>query len=228
MIILIHGNDITSSRRKLRELTSREDIEKVFFDGNKIDLNEILVALESVSLLAGQKLIIIENFLTGVKNKEKAKISEYLLKTQSDNQIIFWENKEIEKKALIQYKDIFKIFKFEFPASLFSFLDSLGLAPAQKSLNDFQMLVKDRPAEIIFAMIARQFKLLIQVKDDKAREKLNLPGWQIYKLKRQAQNFTLEKLILNFKKLLVIDYHIKSGKTPYSLVQLLDIYLATL
>ncbi len=96
------------------------------------------------------------------------------------------------------------------------------------SLPLFHDLAKTEPVEVIFVMIVRQLRYLLLTKDKIASQKSGLPPWQVARFERQANYFREEDLIASYRKLLDIDYKIKSGRTPFNLQQLLDIFLVNL
>ncbi|MCJ7741015.1 hypothetical protein MUP32_06935 [Candidatus Microgenomates bacterium] len=228
MIILIHGDDTVTSRNKLKEENDKvPESEIVHFEGSKLQLSDLVNSLEASSLFAEKKLVIVENFLSGGMNKSKQQIFEYLSGQIFLHDLIFWEGKRIEKATIKKYFSKAKEISCLLPSLLFKFLDLLGIERPESLLLLFHNLLKQTEAELVYAMILRQWRNLIVVKDNPTL----LPGfapWQIGKLKSQSRGLSLEEYILSYRKLLAIDYQIKSGQTPYRLEQLLDIFLANL
>ena len=89
-----------------------------------------------------------------------------------------------------------------------------------------QLLGQD--VNFIFAMIIRQWHNLLLVLNLKEDSATGLTSWQISKFKRQASAFTSARLLNSYRKLIAIDYQIKSGLTPFSQKELLDIFLINL
>ena len=54
MITIIHGHDTAESRKKLREMISFEevdkDVEKISLDGKKLELENLVMAAESMEI----------------------------------------------------------------------------------------------------------------------------------------------------------------------------------
>src|SRR3972149_4744502 len=211
MIRLIHGSDTAGSRKKLQDTVNNINGETVYFNGNNLTLSELLLANEAASFFSSAKTIVIENFFKGVKQKEKDLIFDYVRKESGQNLIVFWEDRECSSKD-----------------KLFKFLDDLGKQPAGVMLNYFHSLRKEKEAELIFALIVRQFRLLIMMSDAKIVASGKLAPWQITKFRQQAKNFPADSLMQNYRALLNIDYRLKSGLTPFKVDQLIDIFLVNL
>jgi len=92
----------------------------------------------------------------------------------------------------------------------------------------FHDLIREKSTEVIFAMIVRQWRLLLIASDLGKPGLSKMAPWQIHKILKQARNFTFKKLFISYRQLLSIDIKIKNGKSPYSLEQLLDIFLLSL
>ena len=225
MTILIHGDDLVASRKKLNEEKERfKESEIVHLEGSKLQLSDLVLASEASSLFLRQKLIIVENLLSSGAVKQKPAVIEYLSKDTSLHTIVLWENKKIEKTVIKKYLAHAKVISCELPPLLFKFLDSLGLSTPSAVLTTFHNLIAHTEVELVFAMILRQWRLLLMVKDQEAAVE-GLASWQAGKLKYQGRAFTMDTLINSYRQLLAIDYKIKTGQTPYSLRQLLDFFL---
>ena len=224
--MLIYGSDTAASRKKLQETVANIDGETVYFNGNNLNLAELLLANEAASFFSLNKTIVIENFFKGAKQKEKDLIFDYARKESNQNLIIFWEDREVSGKDKLFKNE--EIFKYDFPKLLFKFLDDLGRQPAKVLLNYFHTLQKEKEAELIFSLIVRQFRLLLMMSDPKVTGNGKLAPWQIAKFRQQARNFPADSLMGNYRALLNIDYRIKSGLTPFKMDQLIDIFLVNL
>lgn len=229
MVTLIHGEDTVAGRKALDDLKNKyPESEKVLLDGSKVSLTDIITATDSLSLFGAEKLIIIENLLSGVFSKEKEIVLSYLLDSKSTAEIVLWEQKEIGKTIINKYFKGAKIIYCHPPAVLFKFLDSIGGAPLNDILSMFHKLKKDQEAEFILSMLIRQWRYLI-IASDLGREGFaGMPSWQAYKFQSQTKYFNLEALISSYRQLLSIDMKAKSGLIPLSVDQQLDIFFASL
>lgn len=229
MMILIHGEDISQSRKKLlEETTDIKDVEIIKLEGMKATKEDVVLSCEAQSILNPQKILIIENLFKGIIGKDRNDIIVYLLNLNEGIDIFFWEDRELEKVKINKYLGKIKSFKFQYPSSLFNFLDSIGADNRNVLILKFHDLLRQIEAELIFYMIIRQWRNLIVVKDLGVSGMQPMPVWQAGKFARQANFFSLESLISNYRQLLAIDFKIKTSSTPYALRQLLDIFLLNL
>lgn len=229
MISIIHGDDTVASRNKLREMIEYAgDREVVYLDGLKLDLNSLILACEASSMLFSQKLVVIEGLFSRMRSKSKDEIITYLNGIKLTPDVILYESKKIEKQTIKKNFPKAEEYAYSYPVNLFKFLDSLGVERGAAVVQSFHNLLKITEGELVFAMIMRLWRNLIIIRDKKNLEPAGLAGWQIGKLRRQSGSFTQAGLIANYRQLLSIDYRIKSGLTPFTLTQLLDIFLINL
>lgn len=227
MITLIHGNDPSGSRSKLKEvIDSASNSEIIKFEGNKTTLSEFLSATESNSIFMTPKTIIIEHFLKGILSKDKEKILEILSK--SDHHILFWEDSELDKRILHKYFIKAKIYTISIPGIIFKFLDSLGMQNSKTLLSQFHEILKEKDALFVHVMLLRQWRLLILAKNLGAQGLSDLSPWQSKKFISQSRYFSNDSLIKSYRQLLQIEYKFKTGLTPLSFAKLLDIFLVTI
>lgn len=229
MKIVIHGVDIVASR-KLLDDQKRESpqAEIIQMEGKQITLTDMVTAVETKSLFGSSRMIIIENLVSGVFNADKEAILNYLSLVATDNTIIIWESSEIPKKYISPFFSTWKVYNLPYPQILFKFLDMIGTTSAGSILSIFHSLITQKDASVIHTMLVRQFRLLIIAKDTGAEGLSDMQSWQIHKFLQQSKYFSRLELTNDYRELLSIEYKVKSGKTPYSLSQLLDIFLLTL
>lgn len=225
MITIIHGDDIVASRKFLNEEKSKTENTKTF-SGSYL-LTDIIQTLEG-SLFEGETSVFIENLLGKKKNTEKEEIISYLSKNASLTNVYIWEDTEIPVKTLQIFKTAQnKIFKL--PKLLFTFVDSLKPETGKNLIVLFHQLLDQTDADFIFAMIIRQFRLLIAISvEDSIDEVKRLSPWQIAKIKKQKLFFTEEQLFLQHNKLFSIDSKLKTGTLSLSLIQAIDFFLSDL
>lgn len=229
MIIIIHGDDIASSRRALQEeIEKQKGNEVIRLDGKKLSLNELIPAFESHSLFAEKKVIVIENFLSGVITKEKQAHLTYLSEFASTFSILLWEDRKIDKLAIKKYLTDAKERAYIFPVLLFRFLDSIGVSNPSSLVKSFHTLLATQETELIFALLLRLVRQLILARDMGRDAFGKLPGWQAEKYLRQAGRWSITELIVIYRQLLTIDVKIKTGQTPFTLTELLDIFFLSL
>ncbi len=228
MITILHGQDALSSRNtllQLRDQAKEKEIQSI--NGEKLTLPELTTILESRSLFSSSRLVIIENLLSSRPSKSRDELILYIARGMYDSDLVLWDDKDVTAAVLKKLPKA-KVQSFKPSLSVFRFVDSIGIATSVVLLEQFHTLLKEEPAEILFVMIVRQFRNLLLLKDPQQGKPSPLPPWQASKLSSQLRVFSQEKLVANYRKLLDIDYKIKSGLTPLSLPQLLDIFLLSL
>lgn len=229
MIIIAHGNDITSSRNFY--ITERQKIvDPQVLEGEKLEYNLFFQTFEGDTLFSSTKNVFIENFFSSKKSnsEEVKKIVEYINKSK-DLSIFFWEPKELTKAQSALIKNAL-VKQFSYPQVLFTFLDSIK--PSNQSLISlFKDLQKTMETELVFYMMVRQFRLLLGLfenSETKIDEVKRLAPWQMGKLQKQAKYFEKEKLLNAYKKLYKIDYETKYGLSAMNLESRIDIFLINL
>jgi hypothetical protein len=230
MIALIHGEDTTASRDKLAEFKKKyHDAELLTLDGKNLTLSTLVNSFDTTSLFQLKKILIIEKFFTGVFSKEKTTVLKYIVDNQKTGaDVVFWEDKKLDKTQLKKLGADAKILVFDLPQLLFKFLDSIGISSPVTLLNQFHQLQKQKESELIFVMILRQVRNLIIAKDLGLKGFGTMPGWQAGKFIQQAGTKTLDDLISWYRRLLRIDYQIKTGQTPFSVDALLDLFFISI
>lgn len=229
MILLIHGNDLEASRNYY--FTEKNKLgEIILLEGEGLTYDQLFQNIENTSLFNDQKTIIIENFFSKTKSNsiEFKKIVEYL-NSKKQIEIIFWEAVELSKTAQNALKSA-TVKTFSYPQVLFAFLDALRPNNRESLIKFFHQLRQNMEVELIFFMLTRQFRLMLNQLDSttKIDELKRMQTWQTGKLDRQAKSFGLEKLKAAYNQLFEIDLGSKTGKIPYSLERSIDFFLAGL
>lgn len=218
MLTLIHGDNPELSRNKLVELKhGYKEVREL--NGKKLDVTELAQALSSSSLFGNDVVVVIEGFLTNAKKREKAfaEILTTILDATSD--VILYEGKEIDKATAGKLGSGAKQLLFKIPVVLFQFLDTLTLPLLQQTLNTSS-------EEIVFALLLRRVRQLIQIKDNVTP--VGLQSWQQQRLTGQTRHFTMDELIAMHSSLVRIDIAIKTGSSPFTLAQHLEQFIALL
>jgi DNA polymerase III delta subunit len=227
-MIILHGENTVLSRQRLKEeietFKEKSKGEVLKFEAQNLTLVDFQQAIESPSLISNERLVILEGLFGGRKNNQKEKILGYLKKNNPEN-LIIWEGKKIDGRTLLSFKA--KVFKFDLPLVIFRFLDSLFPGNSRNSLELFHQCLEQDPPELIFFLMARQFRMLILAVDLGQEGLPKMQNWQIGKLIHQGQKFGLQPLLALYKELLKIDWQQKTGQTPFNLVSQLDLFLAS-
>ncbi len=148
---------------------------------------------------------------------------------------------EIEKlltyraKETIRAQDVRALVASVRESDVFALVDAVGRREAKSALKLLHAQLDHNAAPIyLLAMITRQFRLLLQMKDlatrgltiDAAREQLKLHPFVANKTWTQALNFSLPQLEAIYRKLLDTDLAIKTGRSEPVLA--LDLLVAEL
>ena len=107
-----------------------------------------------------------------------------------------------------------KIEEFKLPKIIWNFLDNISV----KLLHE---IIKTEPIEFVFSVLAKRFRDLYWMKV--SEDTLTYQPWQIGKLKRQAQKYSVETLKEIINKLAEIDIKVKTSKAD--LISELDLML---
>ncbi len=228
-MIILHGENNLLSRQRLfsemENFKNKTQSEVLKFDGQSVKLMDLRQALEPSSLLGGSSLIVIENLFSGRLSKEKQKIIDYLKKALPQN-LIVWEGKKVDGRMLSFLKT--GVLKFDLTPLIFHFLDSFFPGNTKNSLTLLHQCLEQEPPEIVFFMLARQIKQLILAADLGQKGLKQMDNWRAEKLIRQAQKFTLIKLMKIYRQLLKMEVLQKTGRIPFSLSYQLDLLVASL
>jgi DNA polymerase-3 subunit delta len=101
-------------------------------------------------------------------------------------------------------------------SDVFAMVDSLGNRQGQQALAHLHKLLADEDPMFAFAMIVRQFRLILQAREAldaglNPQEVLDTHAFVVDKVSAQARNFTMSQLETIYRKLSTIDFEAKSG-----------------
>jgi DNA polymerase III delta subunit len=226
MILIIHGNDITASRNYYFEEKNKLT-NPVFINGDGITYDQVFQGLENNTFFEENKELIIENFF----GKNKANTNEFkkivsYLDTNKTSNVIFWENDEISKTALASFKNA-TVKLFSYPQTMFTFLDNIKPDNSHALIKLFHELLSTMAPELIFFMITRQFRILLNQTDNSKQidEVKRMAPWQLSKFKKQASYFNGNQLLQTYNKLFEIEISQKTGKAVGSMEKSIDFFL---
>jgi len=220
-MIILHGEDANKSYGRLVSLTEEfksNQFEIIIEDAQTVDITHLRQEIGSSGLFGSLKCFVIKNLLSGTKSKNKDKLIE-VLNQETNHEIILWENKAITATVLKKFSQA-KVETFSISPVIFKFLDSLRPNNTSNILIGWNNLTKEgTEAEFVFAMLVRQFKLLIQAKSDP--KYLKLAPYPLRLVSQQSNYFDLNHLLDLNQKLTDIDLKIKTGKGGNSIDNLL-------
>jgi len=210
-MIILHGEDANKSYGRLTILTEdlkSKQIEVISQDASEIDITNLRQEIGSAGLFGSTKCFVIKNLLSGTKSKNKDKLIE-VLSQDTEHQIILWENKGLSATILKKFPKA-TIESFTISPVIFKFLDSLRPNNTKNILQSWKKLLEEgTEAEFVFAMLVRQFKLLIEAKSGPAY--IKLAPYPLRLITQQATYFSLDHLLDLYQRLYEIDCKIKTG-----------------
>lgn len=238
MVIIIHGDDIVTSRKKLSELKETKQT-SLTLEAKTLNLERIKQEFEGGGLFGEEKIIAIENFLSS-PDKD---VLFYLAHSSLPFDLVFWEEKNLTPAILNNFPKA-QVFQFKLKAIIFSFLESLRPGNYQTMLKLFHENLKNTEIEMIFYLLIRQFRLMLAVSEEytrlhldtgcnlnkfeKIEELKKLQTWQLERLKRQTAFFKQERLVDLYQKLFEMEIKQKTGSSPLSLTAALDLFILTI
>ncbi|EOC99286.1 DNA polymerase III subunit delta [Caldisalinibacter kiritimatiensis] len=120
----------------------------------------------------------------------------------------------------VNREDIDSILVKTLQNNIFKLVDCIGQKNTEDALSIFnEMILANEPVQLIFYMIARQFRLLLMAKLLEKKgysvpniaKKINTPNFVAKKVLTQSRNFSYKRLEEGLKKCLEIDENIKKG-----------------
>ncbi len=229
MLTIIHGDDIEQSYKaltRLRETFVGREFREL--DGKRLTPADLTQALESSSLFGKDVCILIQRFFSSV-NKKTTLYSELFAiihKSMELADIFLYETKELDKTTLSKFGVDVSVQLCMIPRIIFEFLDGLHKGNVRASLTKLHEIVSHEPVEVVFSMIVKRFRYLIQLSDGITPE--GLAPWQAARLTRQARFFTMEKLASLYKRLATIEVSVKTGGSPFTLAQHIEQFIISL
>jgi DNA polymerase-3 subunit delta len=149
-------------------------------------------------------------------------------------------NQEIDKllqyvdfKRAIELEDVEELTAQSGQADVFEMVDSLSASNTRLALTQMHKLLETQDPLQLFAMVVRQFRLLIQARElldegqpSLIQAELHIPSFVADKLANQARRFTMPRLESLHHHLLCMDEDLKTGQMPLELA--LDTFVAGL
>lgn len=229
MITLLHGDNIEASRLALNRLKQGATGREIrHLDGSRLDKTTLTQALESKSLFGEETLVIVENLFSKIGKKFKLieELATIIRESSTGMDVVVWEDREVGTSVTKNFGSLARINLFKTPPIIFQILD--GIHPDNRTLlmDLLHRALETDSVERIFSMIIRRVRELIMIKDGVTPE--GLQSWQAARLTSQARLFTMEKLLTMEKCLLAIDISTKTGTSPFSLAQQLELLFVDL
>lgn len=219
MLYILHGDDITSSKNRLVELTfGFKNV--VTLNAEKTSISDLINAFSSNDLFVDSKCIVIEKVLKLPKT-ETEKLQELLDKLESSTTVILWHNTELSKVALGKFKKA-SVQVFLLPKLFFTFLDNLTLQTIKSELDVLSKMQNVEAEQIFYALVKRIRQLMMIKSNSTSEEMVKMSPWQRDKLKVQGSKWKVEDLENIYKNLFQVEVDMKSGGLILSTRKQLD------
>lgn len=229
MITLIHGDDLTASRKFFISIKEKYH-EALTFEGENINFTDLMQEIRGGGLFSENRPVFIEQLLTKKKDITERDAIIKLVNNSQTVEIYLWEGKEIDKKMLLLFKNLTnKLFKI--PKGLFVFLEEIKPGNNEKMLKNFHQIIASSEPEMVFFMMIRHIRLLLgfsTLPSAEISEVKRLQPWQRQKIENQAKKFTAEHLKEIYSKLFQIELNLKTGGLSMNLVNSIDILLLSI
>jgi DNA polymerase-3 subunit delta len=139
----------------------------------------------------------------------------------------------VDRKRPVRVDDVERLTPFRAQSDIFAMVDAAGERDGKTALKHLRSLLEVENPGYVFAMLIRQFRLIIQVReafdlglDAKRSLSQKTPDFVVKKISAQAQNFQLQELERIYRDLLAIDLASKTGGAPLEVA--LDRFIAEL
>lgn len=199
MWTIIHGDNLVASYTYLLNLKKNFKGEVKELGAKGLDEKELKEVIGQTGLFNASKLVVI----TGLPSLSIFKLAPLLEKEE----LVIWVDKKVNlpgvKAKILEFKDTTSKANFKL-ADNFSNQDLKGC------LKELENLLKEKtPPELIIGILARQIRLMIQVKEG---ELGGINPYVASKLKGTVPKWQLVGLEKSMEKLLEVDHQIKTGR----------------
>ncbi len=221
MLTVICGEDTVASRNYFLEL-------KIKYQKQGIDVQEISHQqieelnkwlADNQSLFYSKKVFFTQSLNKFITKKTSIKHLIEVYSRSKTLELIDWEEEKSARELKLGKLAMIKEFKAN--QTIFKLLDSCypnNLSTFIKILHSLSSKIEDG---FIFHMLSKHFRNLLIIKSGEKPKKIL--DWQVWKLKKQAKFWSLERLIAFYEALHRIDIAVKTSSNPFSLRHSLDI-----
>ena len=223
-MVILHGENTVQSRNALSALLDKARSEQkqiIRLEAKKLESQNLIEELGASSLFGEPRVILIEELHSLPTSARKTQLIKQIGGLSADDaEVILWEKRQLTPTMLKQFPQArnqeFKLTKY-----LFNWLDTIN---GQNKLNQkmFDSAIEQDGEMMLFTMLIRQIRLLIQVKEGKTA---SLAPFMVGKLKKQSETFSLPQLLQLHHKLLLLDLAQKTSASVLTLQQELELLL---
>lgn len=224
MLTLLHGDNVVVSRKALTDAvaTAKSGGLVVRLDAKPLTFSQLSDTLGAQDLFCQKKTVVIEGLLSLPKGKRKDEM--VALCANSNQDIILWEGKSATPAQLKKLLKA-KVLLFRTSPAVFAWLDSIRPGNVGSSQEFFKRAVEQDGAEMCFAMLVRQVRLLLQTREG---VQVKASPFVVVKLRKQATFFTTDQLLRLHEKLTLLDYAVKTSQQASDLAMNMTLLLLEL
>lgn len=221
MLTIICGEDIISSRNYY--LSRKKDYAVKGYEIRDVKAEEIAAMADWMSQapsLFAEKRVFFAQHLNKHVRKDNKVLIEHLksIERMKDVDFVTWESVSLWE---LKISKLGKIKEFKPHESIFKLMDSLYPGNRMTFLTLLDKLSQNLDENFTFLMLTRQVRNLILVKEGQTPPRIQ--SWQMYKLQSQARHWKIENLINFYESLFKIEVGLKTGTTPFSSKDSLEI-----
>lgn len=225
MITILHGEHVVASRNELTKrlcYAEANGFSVKRLDGKHLDFVTLEASLGTQDLFTPRVLVVIEDLFSLPKSKKKDEL--IALVHTATVEVLLWEKKTLTVTQLKPFVGA-TILPFKTSSAVFGWLDMMRPGDLPKMVRAFKKAVDQDGAEMCFAMLCRQVRLLLQVKDG---GQLKLAPFMVEKFQKQSSYFSMDQLLRMHQQLLEIDESVKTSSSLVSLREQLDLFLVSI
>lgn len=229
MLNIIHGEQHIQSRGALTTAISaaqKSGRQIVHIEVKNLEPSALTAQFQTQSLFAEPRTLVIEELHSLPKSKRKEELISLVAEYANNEEIdlLLWEKKQLTATELKKFPSV-RPQLFVPTRSMFTWLNALSGqqndATKAKILSLQRAAMESDGEQFCFAMLIRQFRLMIEAKDGG-------PAAAQFKVLGQAKTFSWEQLLSAHKQLLVIDEQVKSSGSVLSLASQLELLILSL
>ncbi len=224
MITILHGDNELASYNRLQDLIqvakkSGQAVTQI--QVKNLTEAELSNHLQQDSLFADSRLIVIEGLHALPPGTRRKSMIQMVASNNLDIDIIIRDLKKLTAPQLKVFKSA-RVEFFKLDSVVFKWLATIGSKqPSAIKLQNLQTALDQEGAEMCFAMLIRQIRLLIRAKDHQLPP---MAPFQLDQLNRQAQPISMPKLLQYHRQLLDIDLHQKTNQALLPLSSTLELF----
>lgn len=226
MITILHGDDEVAIHKELSRILQEQasrGVQISRLDAKGLSLPVLESTLGTQELFAPEKILIVDRLHGLPKSKAKDELIDLVSKYgEGETHVVLVENKVVTPTMLKKFPNA-RVVVLKLPVLLFSFVDSLGIQASTRLITAFHQIIETQDAEFVFAMLVRQIRMLLSYVSDGS---YSGSPFGRNKIVTQSSHFRLDTLLRLHKSLLAIDLGQKTSRSPLSLTQEIDLWLA--